>query len=109
MALAEERPDLGVSVVSPGPVDTGFFADLSEVSDLTFSQPMSSADAVAEQIVACARSPRREVAIPAMSGALTTLGYFAPGLARALRPGLRRRGAKAKAAYAARRAQGDAQ
>lgn len=103
-AMAEEHPRLTVSCVSPGPVDTPFFTDLAEVSDLTFSQPMSSAEAVAEAVLACYGAPSGEVALPAASGALTTLGYLFPWLSRALRPSLTRRGARNKAAYAAERA-----
>lgn len=104
-ALAEEHPQLVVSCVSPGPVDTPFFEDISEVSDLTFSQPMSSAEEVAELVLQCVRGPSREVCIPAASGRLTTLGYLFPALARALRPMLEARGARRKAEYAAVRAQ----
>jgi hypothetical protein len=103
-ALAEERPDLIVSCVSPGPVDTGFFADLAQVSDLTFSQPMSSADQVADAVIACLSRPSTEISLPASSGALTLLGYLSPGLVRILRPSMIRRGARNKAAYAARKA-----
>ncbi len=101
-ALALERPDLRICTVSPGPVDTGFFGEeLDRVADLTFSQPMSTADEVADAVLACLDGPSREVALPASSGALTTLGYVAPWLQSALRPMLTRRGARAKAAYRA--------
>lgn len=41
-----------LSVVSPGPVDTGFFGDgLDEVPDLVFSQPMSTANEIAQLVL----------------------------------------------------------
>ena len=95
LALHEELASLGVrvSVVSPGPVDTGFIRDeLHTVSDLTLSQPMSTADQVAAAVVDCAWTGEAEVAMPRVSGWLTTLGYVWPGLSRALRPLMIRRG-----------------
>jgi short-subunit dehydrogenase len=101
-ALALEHPELVLSTVSPGPVDTGFFGeDLDGVADITFSQPMSTADEVADAVLWCLDHPSTEVALPASSGLLTTLGYLVPGLQRVLRPVLTRRGAKNKAAYRA--------
>ncbi len=99
-ALNDELADtqVRVSVVSPGPVDTGFIMDdLDQVSDLTFSQPISTADEVAAAILACAHDGRFERALPAASGVLTTLAYLAPGLGRALRPVLERKGRRVKA------------
>lgn len=102
-ALALEHPGLRISTVSPGPVDTGFFGDeLDKVADITFSQPMSTADAVADAVLSCLDRPSTEISLPAASGALTTLGYVAPWLQAALRPSLTRRGARNKAAYRAR-------
>jgi short-subunit dehydrogenase len=99
--LAAEHPRLVVSTVSPGPVDTGFFGeDLAEVSDLVFSQPMSTADEVADVVLAVI-DRSREVSMPPASGWLTTLGYLAPWLQQALRPSMIRRGAVKKKAYAA--------
>ncbi|MGE5047990.1 MAG: SDR family NAD(P)-dependent oxidoreductase [Deltaproteobacteria bacterium] len=96
-----------VSVVSPGPVDTGFFGEeLERVADIAFSQPMSSADEVADAVLACIREGTPEIALPWLSGKLCTLGYLSPGLARLLRPGLERRGARNKAAYIRRKRAG---
>jgi short-subunit dehydrogenase len=99
MALADELRGRGVTVscVSPGPVDTQFImAELDTVSDLTMSQPLTSAEDVAALVVACALDGKLERATPRMSSLLTTLGYLAPSLRRALRPGLERRGRRNK-------------
>jgi hypothetical protein len=91
-------------VVSPGPISTGFILDdIDGVPDLVFSQPMSSAEQVAELIVRCVRDGKAERALPVLSGWLANLAYLCPPLARALRPALERRGRRAKASYRARR------
>ncbi|HZS37650.1 MAG TPA: SDR family oxidoreductase [Polyangia bacterium] len=104
-AVAEELHERGVSVssVCPGPVDTNFFGDVAAVPDLVFSQPMSSADQVADAVMRCIVEHTAEISIPAVSGKLATLGYLFPSLMRALRPALERRGAKAKLKYLARK------
>jgi short-subunit dehydrogenase len=102
IALAEELREtaLTVSLVSPGPIDTGFIMDhIEEVPDMVFSQPMSSADDIAEAVLACATDGKRERAIPAASGVLATAGYLMPGLRRLLKPVLNAQGKKAKAKY----------
>jgi len=100
--LAERR--ISASVVSPGPVDTGFFGEeIEKVADVVFSQPMSSADEVAEAVMAAIREGAEEIAVPWLSGKLCTLGYVSPALLKLLRPAMERRGAKAKAAYIARK------
>lgn len=105
-ALDDELTGTGVRirVVSPGPVDTGFILDdLDRVTDLTLSQPISTADEVALAIFEAAeaalsgREAPFEVKLPAASGLLTTVGYLFPGLARLLRPGLERKGRANKA------------
>jgi len=89
-----------VSVVSPGPVDTGFFdSERDRVADITFSQPMSSAEQVAAAVMTCIRDGTPEIALPWFSGKLCTLGYVSPALSRLLRPSLERRGARNKKAY----------
>lgn len=98
-ALAEELEGTGikVAVVSPGPVDTGFIMDdIDRVSDLTFSQPMSTADQVADEIVKLCLNNRREKAMPALSGWLAALGYLFPSLRRVLMPYFRRKGRRVK-------------
>ena len=98
-SLAEEIRDSGIklAVVSPGPIATQFILDdIDKTSDLTFSQPMSSAEEVAQVILDLCGNNQREQAIPAMSGVLTTLAYLLPWLGRALRPALERKGNRVK-------------
>ncbi|MFN3200921.1 MAG: SDR family NAD(P)-dependent oxidoreductase [Bradymonadia bacterium] len=98
-ALAEELRGTGIhmTIVSPGPVDTGFIMDdIDAVSDLTFSQPISTSEEVAAAILDCAADGKMERALPGRSGVLTTAAYLAPGLGRALRPMLERKGRKTK-------------
>jgi hypothetical protein len=105
-ALAEEvrERNVSVSLVSPGPIDTGFLMDnLDEVEDLAFSQPMSTAEQVADAVLLAASGPGTEIAMPRRSGRLATLAYLFPALARTMRPALMRRGAKAKDAFRRRR------
>jgi short-subunit dehydrogenase len=105
-ALREELSGSGVtvSVVSPGPVDTGFFGvELERVADVVFSQPMSTAEQVAEAIVRCIDEGTPEIALPWLSGKLCTLGYLSPALTRLLRPALEKRGARNKRAYIQRK------
>jgi short-subunit dehydrogenase len=102
--LEVRQRGIAVCTVSPGPVDTDFFlAELDEVTPVTFSQPMSTPERVAEAVVECLERGRHEIAIPWLSGKLASLGYLSPGVFRLLRPLLRRVGARKKAAYAARR------
>jgi len=97
-AAAEELAPAGIHVgaVSPGPVDTGFFGDASRVTPMTFSQPMSSPEEVADAVLRCARERRPEIALPWASGKLATLGYLSPWLSRTLRPLLEKRGLRNK-------------
>lgn len=99
--IAEELAErgIGVSSVCPGPVDTGFFGDIETVPNLVFSQPMSSADEVADAVLACIEHGTPEIALPALSGKLATFGYLFPPLAKILRPALEKRGAEAKRRY----------
>jgi short-subunit dehydrogenase len=106
LGLREELAGSGVtvSVVSPGPVDTGFFgAELERVADVVFSQPMSSADEVAKAIISCIDAGTPETALPWLSGKLCTLGYLSPALTRLLRPAMEKRGARNKRAYIERK------
>ena len=98
-SLAEEIRDSGIklAVVSPGPISTQFIlADIDKTSDLTFSQPMSTAEEVAQAILDLCGYSQREQAMPAISGVLTTVSYLVPWLGRALRPTLERKGSRVK-------------
>lgn len=104
-ALAEEMTGSGIkfAVVSPGPIDTGFIMDdIDGVSDLTFSQPMSTAEDVAQVILDLCGNNRREQSMPAISGLLTTLTYLSPSLGRAVRPLLEKKGQRTKKALKAK-------
>lgn len=98
-AMFEELRGSGIKIalVSPGPIDTAFsMANLDVVSNLTLSQPISTADEVAEAILDLCGNNQREKVMPAMSGVLTTLTYLMPWLGRLIRPLLERKGARVK-------------
>lgn len=110
LALAQELAGSGISVslVSPGPVLTDFImTDLDNVPDLVFSQPMSTAEQVAQAVLACAQDGRAERALPRLSGYLSTLGYLAPGLKRRLDPLLTRLGRRSRARWRQQRAKSE--
>jgi short-subunit dehydrogenase len=99
-ALGMELADSNIkfAVVSPGPIDTGFImADIDATSDLTFSQPISTADEVAQAILDLCGNKVRELSMPKLSGFLTTIMYLLPGLSGWVRPMLERKGARVKA------------
>ena len=99
MALAEELKGSNIKVasISPGPIDTGFImSNIDIVPDLTFSQPMSTADQVAAEIMKLCSNNKMERSMPPISGVLTTLTYLFPGIGRTLRPVLERRGRRVK-------------
>lgn len=104
LGAAEDLGRRGIRIanVNPGPVDTGFFdGDIHNVSPLTFSQPMSTADECAEAVLAAVLSKESplEIDLPKASGKLATLAYLAPGLQRVLRPVLEKKGKRAKAEF----------
>ncbi len=107
IALREELKDSGVSVslVSPGPIeDTGFLMDhVEEAADILFAQPMSTADEIAELVIASARDGRRERATPLRTSLLASASYLVPGLRSVFEPMIRRRGARNKARLLERR------
>ena len=99
-----EGRDIRAACVCPGPVDTGFLVqDLGSVPDLAFSQPMRTAEQVADAALACIETRVSEIAVPSLSGKLCTFAYLFPGFARSVRPLLEKRGAAAKRAYAMRK------
>lgn len=98
-ALADELrgESIKLAVVSPGPIDTGFImSNLDVVTDLTLSQPLSTADEVAREILALCINESREKSMPPISGLLTTLTHLFPILGRQLRPMLEKRGRRVK-------------
>jgi len=99
LSLAEELRDSGIKIglVSPGPIDTGFImTDMDEVSDITFSQPMSTADEVAQTVLDLCGNKIREKSMPAISGFLTTINYLFPWVGRQMKPMLERKGQQVK-------------
>ena len=105
-ALRDELREAGINVgvVSPGPIDTGFIMDeIDQVEDIVFSQPMSSAEQVADAVISIASGENDEISLPAISGKLTTLSYLFPRLRRFLRPKLYEMGRKNKKKYRDRR------
>ncbi|MBL9009279.1 MAG: SDR family NAD(P)-dependent oxidoreductase [Myxococcales bacterium] len=105
IALGEELESRNIHVlcVNPGPVDTGFFGDVKKASDITFSQPMSTPDEIADVTLRALALRQVEVDQPQVSGWLATLGYVSPALKRLLRPILMRRGARNKEEYMRRK------
>ena len=98
-ALAEELVDTNIKVaaVSPGPIDTGFImSNIDIVTDLTFSQPLSTAEEVAFEIMRLCSNDKRERSMPPISGLLTYLTYLWPGIGRVMRPVLEKKGRRVK-------------
>ncbi len=93
-----------LAVVSPGPIDTEFImADIDATSDLTFSQPLSTAEEVAQVILDLCGNTLRERTMPWASGLLTTFMYLFPALSPVVLPLLERKGARVKAKIKAAR------
>lgn len=104
LALAEELrgSPIKIGLVSPGPVDTGFIlADIDETADITLSQPMSTAEDVAQAILDLCGNTQREIAMPRITGMLATLTYLWPWLGRQMRPILERKGRRFKEEFKA--------
>ena len=105
-ALGMELADSNIklAVVSPGPIDTGFImADIDATSDLTFSQPISTAEQVAQAILDLCSNNLREQSMPRLSGLITMMLYLFPWLGPKVRPMLERKGARVKAQLKAER------
>jgi short-subunit dehydrogenase len=99
LGLAEELRGTGIKIglVSPGPIVTGFIMDdMDKVSDITFSQPMSSAAEVAQCVLDLCGNNIIEESIPRRSGILTAVIGLMPWLGRLLRPTLERKGQRVK-------------
>ena len=106
LALAEElrETNIKVGLVSPGPVDTGFImTDIDQTANITLSQPMSTAKEVAQTILDLCGNQQREVAMPRITGFLTTLNYLFPWLGRMMRASIEKTGARVKAEIKAER------
>jgi len=104
-ALAEELvgTNIKVAALSPGPIDTGFImSNIDVVTDLTFSQPLSTAEECAAEIMKLCTNGRRERSMPPVSGALTTATYLFPALGRLVRPLLEEEGRRVKRALKAK-------
>lgn len=106
-AVADELrdSDVSVSVVTPGPVDTGFITApdvIDTVPAIVYSQPMSTAGDIAELILDSAHDGERERSKPVVSARLATLSYVFPRVRRVLLPVLERKGERAKRKYVAR-------
>ena len=104
LALAEELQVSGIKVglVSPGPIETQFIlADIDQTADITLSQPMSTAEEVAQTIVDLCGNSVREVAMPRLTGILTTVNYLFPWVGRQMRPLLEKKGRRFKEKYKA--------
>ena len=98
-AMADELrgTNIKLAAVSPGPIDTGsFMENIDVVTDLTLSQPMSTADEVADEIIKLVVNQRRERSMPPVSGFITTTAYILPVLGRLLRPLLELKGRSTK-------------
>ena len=88
-ALGEELrgTNIKLAAVSPGPIDTGFImSNIDVVTDITFSQPLSTAEEVAQEILNLAANNKRERSMPPISGLLTTIMYLFPWLGRLAMP-----------------------
>lgn len=96
--------NIKLAIVSPGPIDTGFImADIDATSDLTFSQPISTADEVAQAIVDLCSNNVTEQSMPRLGGFLTMMMYLFPWIGPKVRPIMERKGAKVKAQIKAER------
>ncbi len=98
-ALGEDLrgSDIKLAAVSPGPIDTGFImSNIDDVTDVTFSQPMSTADEVAQEILNLTANAKRERSMPPISGLLTTINYLFPGVGRLVLPLMIRKGRNVK-------------
>jgi len=89
--------NIKIAVVSPGPLDTTFImSNLDVVADLTMSQPITTADEVAQAVLDLCSNNQREIAMPAISNAMTAVNAWMPWVGRVLRPLLERKGARVK-------------
>jgi short-subunit dehydrogenase len=98
-ALFEELRDtrIKVAMVSPGPLNTGFImSNLDTVADLTMSQPITTAEEVAQAILDLCGNRQREIAMPTVSVALSRVFIAFPWLRRTLLPVFEAKGRRVK-------------
>ena len=98
-ALADELRDsnIKVAIVSPGPIDTSFImSNLDTVADLTMSQPITTADEVAQAILDLCGNRQVEEAMPAVTAWLSRFFRLFPWLRRKLIPVFEAKGRKVK-------------
>jgi hypothetical protein len=83
-----DLPGIGVATILPQAVDTPIFARGANYAGRAVRPvpPMVDPHEVADGIVRCARSPKREVTYKRMGRALELLHSFAPGLYERLLP-----------------------
>ena len=79
-------------------------SNIDNVTDLTFSQPISTADEVADEIMKLCVNDRQERSMPPISGFLTTMTYLFPGIGRVMRPIFERKGRRVKRKLKAQKA-----
>ena len=99
LSLADELRGsrIKVGLITPGPISTAFImAEMDQVSDITFSQPMSTAEEVAQAVLDLCGNNIGELAMPRLSGLITTTLGLMPWLGRILRPTLERKGQRVK-------------
>ena len=98
-ALGAELKDSNIklAVVSPGTIMTSFItSNFDAVADVNFSQPIVTAEDVAQEIVNLVTSKKTETALPAISGVMATAANLFPWLWRLLFPLLSRKGRRVK-------------
>ena len=99
-SLGMELADSGIKIalVAPGPIDTGFImSDIESVADVNMSQPICTADEVAQVVLDLCSNSVREQCMHTSSAILTTLNYLFPWIRPMLLPTLSRKGARVKA------------
>lgn len=96
--LREACPHIKCSIISPGPVKTDFiFSSLEAASDITFSQPISTVDQIADMICESIESDQMEFVSGGLkTRVLTNMGYVFPKLRRVLQPLMTRKGKRVK-------------
>lgn len=98
-SLAEELrgSNIKIGIVSPGPIDTGFIMDdIDAVTDLVFSQPLCTAEDVAQVVLDLCGNNVREQCMHTSSRIFTTVTYLFPRLGRTLRPLFEKKGRRVK-------------